>query len=476
MNSTILPPARKTFASAMLAAGLLVASMAMDAAPSLVSSVPANMAPDVSPSASIVFTFSETMNPDPTVTLATFIDVQTFQQLAVSSVWSSANTLLTCTPLVPLAADHMIVWTVDGENPAGVAMPTAQGMFTTSSGATSTGCDPNATILSFTVSKGWMYGQTSDAAPMLDTNTPYCFLACMNLPCPRSATNVSLLVPNTGARPNMAVTPSPGHLNYLDCSYLNQTTYEAAYPYGNYTFTIQASTSNQAVTVNFPSTLTQPPAPHLTNYAAAQAINPALPFVLAWDPVAGGTTADLIYVEIYGTSFKTPQLGEAGGLNGTTTAVVIPANTLKPNQTYSGGVSFYHYELLTNGTSHVSLAYRNSTTGFNLQTKGASFDITLTNACSVDGKTFTFDIDCPAGSMVVEWSSDLVSGPWQTLCQTNSLGQRLRISDPRVATNPHLFYRVRQGPSCGVASGLRNPAYKRRQAPPQGSHIRRSFH
>lgn len=412
--------------------------------PVLVSTVPANMSANVSPGALVSFTFSEAM--DPVLTTAQFMDGSTAQFLTVTPAWSSGNKVLTCTPNSPWPANHTIVWMLDGQNPAGTPLGgTPSGFFMTAAAAT--GCDPAATMPSFTVSKGWMYEQTSSVAPALNPNNPYCFLACMTLPCPRNATNVTLAVPG-GPTLNMMLSALPGHLTLPDCSYTGLTAYEAAYPYGNYQFTIQATTSNQQVTVNFPSGVTQPPAPHIANYAAAQTIDAAQPFTLAWDPLVNGTTADCIYAEIYGGVFSTPGPGGTGALNGTATGVSIPAGTLQPNQSYSGCVTFYHLQLLTNGASHVSLAYRASTTEFSLHTgSGQVTAPVLTNPACALGGTLSFEIACSPGQMlVVETSTNLLPQSWQPLCTTNTTTSRARIVDSRPATNQRLFYRVRVGP------------------------------
>lgn len=199
--------------------------------------------------------------------------------------------------------------------------------------------------------------------------------------------------------------------------------------------------------VNFPSTLVQPSAPHPSNYSAAQSVNAALPFVLGWDPFSGGTAADCIYVEIYGGLFATPNVGQTGALNGTTTSVTIPGETFQTNRSYTGCVSFYHYVLLTNGTSDIYLAYRSSTTEFGLNTTSVAGSLMI-NACWANGgSVFTFEVSClPGLSLVAEYSTNLVAGSWKTLCTTNTTNSCVRFSDNRSLTNKQQFYRVRTGP------------------------------
>jgi hypothetical protein len=348
--------------------------------------------------------------------------------------------------MTSLPPNHTIFWTVDGQNPAGAALTgTTYGMFTVGGG--STGCDTNAAQLSFTVAKGWSYMQDSAAASWLNTNNPYCFVSCMSLPCPRDATNVSLQVPG-GPTWNTMSLAYPGHLTLTDCSFNNQAAFDTAYPAGGYTFKIQSVASNQQVTVNLPaaSSLAQPPAPHLNNYVASQAINPAQPFTLSWDAMAGGSAADCIYVEIYGGVFNTPALGVSGALNGTATSVTIPTSTFQPNRDYPGCVTFYHYQLQTNGTAYLSLTYRASTTEFTLRTVGGSSPLVLTK-CGRQAGAFWFDVACTNGQpLVCEYCTNLSTHQWQTLYSTNSPGQSVRFTDTNSAIRRQTFYRVRSGP------------------------------
>ena len=71
----------------------------------------------------------------------------------------------------------------------------------------------------------------------------------------------------------------------------------------------------------------------MTNYDAAQSINPAQPFVLGWD--AAAASVDCIYVQIYGV-FQTAALGDPGALTGTARTVSIPANTLSSEHDLHG--------------------------------------------------------------------------------------------------------------------------------------------
>ena len=417
----------------LVLACLLTRLLQAQAAPTITSTV----APATATSP-MVFTFSEAMDTD--LTFVTFVDATTFSVLTTTDAWTDGDKVFTCTPVSPWPAGHTIYWSAEGSSALGVDLTgTTLSMFTVAGG--STGCDPSAPLLSLTVSKGWTYDQTSANAPTLDPFSPYCFLGCISLPCPRDATNVTLRAPG-GVPANMTLTAIPGHLTLTDCR-STSAELDAAYPAGDYLFNIQAATSNQQVTVNFQTSLIQPPAPRVSNYAAAQTINPGEPFVLTWDAWANAPANACIYFEISGV-FSTPAPTEMGALPGTATSVTIPALALQANQDYSGLLTFYHYLWLTNGTSYGALTYRATTTQFTLST--SEYRPAITDGAWAGAGTFRFDVACPVGqALTAQWNTNPASTNWTSLASTNSTTQRVRFTDPAAGTRPRCFYRVITG-------------------------------
>ena len=156
------------------------------------------------------------------------------------------------------------------------------GSFTTGTGAGGGGSGTNA-ITTFSVGKVHHYHQTSGGAPTLDPGTPYGFAGATTLSSNRTANSVALTLP-TGSVSNLTHLPAPQAEIFLMSPYSTSlSTYDATFPAGNYSFFVQADTSNQTVVVNLPTTnsMPQPGAPHLTNYLAAQVVNPNQTFVLA---------------------------------------------------------------------------------------------------------------------------------------------------------------------------------------------------
>jgi hypothetical protein len=415
----------------------------LQAQPFIVSSVPDNAATGVSPSAPVVFTFSEEMNTDTNVTMVQFFTAVPFSILSTSYSWNPAHTILTCTPTPAFPSNQTIFWSVTGENPAGEPLDgTTDGIFSTGSGSGGqTGSGTNQ-FTTFSVSKQHLYNQTSTAAPLLDPTNSYAFSATTTLASNRTATNVALTLPSSTVT-NLTRNFFSQEMFYLFTPSTNLAAFNASYGTGNYVFNVMATSSNQQVTVNLPN-VTQPNAPHVANYTSAQSVNPTQAFLLSWDAFSGGTAADYIFVNIGGV-FLTANPGVTGALNGTATSVNIPANTLQANSNYDSSIGFYRAVVTSNAT-YTTVAYIGTATRFSLITSGgATATLILTNMAR--GSSFSFDVLAPASQTVtVESSSNLLAGSFSSFLTTNTpAGGRFHVTDPRSSSNKFLFYRARMG-------------------------------
>ncbi len=444
---------RRNFIELLILTLSLMSLSPAQAVPTIISTIPPNLASGVSPSAAVVFTFSEAMDTSLTeVTFQSFIPPFTLVDHPTTTVWSGGNTVLTCTPSPAFPANTQIIWIASGENLVGdpLGEPTG-GAFTTGTGSGGgTGSGTNA-ITTFSVGKVHHYNQTSSGSPTLDPTAPYNFSGVTALSSNRTATSVTLTLP-TGAVSNLTQLPPPqSEIYIMPYSFSTSlSTYDTTFPAGNYSFFVQAAASNQTVVVNLPTTnsMPQPGAPHLTNYPAAQTVNPSQAFVLGWDAFPGGTAADYVYVEI-GTAYSSPNPGKPGALPGTARTFTIPAGTLQPNSTYDSTIGFYRPLSATNA-SYATTAYRATFTDFSLITTSGAVTgpLVLTNA-SWSAGVFSFDVLCSPGQTVtVEYTNLLASasGPWPKLLTTNSPGTRVHIVSPPAGTSPSHFYRARNGP------------------------------
>src|SRR5579859_2522449 len=122
----------------------------------ITNSIPADGATGVSPTAAVEFDFSAPMNTSST--FASFYTMSPPGAYPVSSVWSSGNTVLTCTPIASFAANVAISWVVSGMDGNGMQV-FAQGSFTTGTGSGGpTGYGTNK-YTTFALGKLYTYGQ-----------------------------------------------------------------------------------------------------------------------------------------------------------------------------------------------------------------------------------------------------------------------------------------------------------------------------
>jgi hypothetical protein len=125
----------------------------------------------------------------------------------------------------------------------------------------------------------------------------------------------------------------------IEEQYNSEAALDASYPNGEYTLTITGTTDGQrAVKVNLVGD-TYPGATTVSDYQSLQAVNPAAPLNLSWSAFAGGTVDDFIEVQIDDLMqgedvFATPPPWEPKALNGTSTSVTVPANTLSANSMF----------------------------------------------------------------------------------------------------------------------------------------------
>ncbi len=411
---------------------MLAMTTALQAEPMLIGVVPGVGQAGVSRTAPIVFTFNEPINIE--VTTATFMDpASPLTPFAMTTTWDAAHTRMTNTPVSPFPASKFIIWMLEGENPAGdVITGETTGYFNTAADGGTGDC--TNTVGSITLAKGAMYEQTSAAMPTLMADFPYAFVACGSVACSNwTTTNISLLPP-TNARTNIMAEPIPGRFN-LTIPFESPSALDTAFPNNSYVFDLQAPGSVTSLPMTLPSSLAFPVAPHVTNYAAAQAVDSTKAFTLGWD--AAGANVDCIYVEVSG-AFYTPALGDPGALKGSARTVTIPAGTLQPNRVYSGYITFYDTQITTN--KYVQLAYRAATTEFSIATFTGGSELVITNTAVKSG-ALQFDVMADPNQVIqIQTSTNLVSGQWAPWLTTNSPADRATIRCPMDGTRK--FYRA----------------------------------
>jgi hypothetical protein len=157
-------------------------------------------------------------------------------------------------------------------------------------------------------------------------------------------------------------------------SFSNLQALTAAFPTGTYQIAVTPFLQNAVtVSIELPA-LPFPQPPHVNNWLAAQDVNSSLPLTVTWDALPGGGTNDFIQLQIADVSgqiyFASPDVGQPGALNGTATAVVVPAGSLSPGQTYAGVLSFERVPIVDTTTYPLATGYGcvSTDTGFELKT------------------------------------------------------------------------------------------------------------
>lgn len=195
----------------------------------------------------------------------------------------------------------------------------------------------------FGVAKGILFTQTSSAPPVIRGGLPYAFQAVVQPP-----TNLitSARVQWSLADLPLAAITTPNALGFVQ-RVRTQDILDATFPSGSYRIATQTVNDSNRVSQVTILGNDYPFPPILQTFPELQAINPAEPLTLAWNVFGGGTTNDLIYVQIensQGRVFATGMYpGAPEALSGTTTSVVIPPQTLQPGRAYTARVVFHRF-------------------------------------------------------------------------------------------------------------------------------------
>ncbi len=402
--------------------------------PTLVSKSPPDLSIDVDRLAPIVLTFDEAMKPQGVVTVSPVSG----GIAPVSYSWSGNGLTLTCTPISPLPPNTAIIWFLDTatfEDVAGNQLEDSgeeSGFYYTGSTATGGGTGGSGTgtnaVTTFQVGKIHFYVQTNAAAPVLDPEIGYAFNAGTTLASNRTATNVTLTLPNANVV-RLNRNPSAQEQFFFFDFTTNLTAFESSYPSGNQTFTVRSVNSNQTVVVNLPAG-GQPNAPHVANYAAAQSIDASQPFTLTWDPFQGGTAADAIDVSI-GDVFNSPEQGRTNALRGTATSITIPAGTLAPGSNYEASIIFIRPVATTNA-GYATFTFRSTTTSFQIQTMGTNQTgppIFLSIPVRTPTGSIRFNVtSAPNRGIQVQYATRITN--WVQLLVTNTTAASTTVTDP----------------------------------------------
>jgi len=191
-----------------------------------------------------------------------------------------------------------------------------------------------ADVSSYFVAKRQFFKQTnSGPAVFQDPSSPYTFDTIVNANASSLVLGFSLKLPNGTSQSGTA--ESGGY--FVGSSFPTLVALDTAYPAGQYVLTItNANDGIKIVTNNLPASV-YPSTPHVSNYDAAQQVNPLADFPVTSDAFTNGTTSDLILFKVSGANGNTVFTRMLKGL---ANSVVIPGSTLTADGTYSARLTF----------------------------------------------------------------------------------------------------------------------------------------
>lgn len=417
--------------------------------PNFQGSTPWNGSTNVALNSVIAFHFSEPMQPGYSIAWA-----PTEIQNNFSYTWSADAMTLFCKYSGSLPANTSISWTLNASSfhdLAGNMLGTSPMM--PLMGSFNTGSQTPALDVEEVVLIKGRGAFTTDGTPV-DYGM---FVAGFDssLTGFNTVTNVTLTIPGVG---DVSFGPDKydGDTVQVEAEYASQSDLDRFFPDGTYTVnlnTVHDGTKSVSVTLTGSD---YPNFPTFGNFSSTQSVNPSNDFTLSWSAFIGGTTGDFIEVEVenqYGQEvYRSPDPGE-GSLNGTSTQVVIPANTLAPGRTYDATVRFIkikHFESSAAGYAGVrAVAVYASETEFKLTTTGQviqpRFSVLPLNNGNFQGR-LTGERGVPytieATEDFMNWYVYLTQNAYSN---PNGMEASIDFTDGSSSFNSHRFYRAKEG-------------------------------
>src|SRR5438093_7350083 len=224
-----------------------------------------------------------------------------------------------------------------------------------------------ADVLLYGIQKGQLYVQSTPDAPELAPETPYLFEAFVEGTGDGEIYSVDLTKPGSSA----SAIPGSGFSFHARVVFSGLNAMNSLYRSGTYRFDFDSESDFFRIAYVSLSGDTYPPTPHVVNYTAAQAINPAANFAVRWDPFTGGTIDDTVELYVYDETDAVVYTD--AGLNGTARSDTIPANTLAAGKTYRGEVIFWKsVDFVVDDSGALGLSFYYRSTKLTIATTGST--------------------------------------------------------------------------------------------------------
>ena len=289
-------------------------------------------------------------------------------------------------------------------------------------------------VSSFGVTKTGYYVQTNDSTPVLDSFDPfefYVYVVDSGLSVIDSAV---VMVPSVPPQQIDLLALGLYGVQYFP----TQADLDQSFRNGAYTFQVTDEDFDFLYETVTLAGNAYPTIPQLLNYASLQSINTNADLTLQWQPFQGGTTGDVIDVDIEddtGTVFTSE-------VDGTVTSVVVPAGTLMGSTTNDVFLTFNKVVDLNSNSAQGEAAYARSTYATIQTSGGGAVTVTIGSYTLAPNGPFQVQVSgTPGATFTLEGTTDF--GGWTTVDTITPPTGSGTLTDSATASNPHRFYRVK---------------------------------
>ncbi len=257
------------------------------------------------------------------------------------------------------------------------------------------------------------------------------FITGMTLRTPSGRVEAMEFDPESGSFVFGAEAPSPQALNLR-------------YGPGTYRFTLSSLiTGNSVFTLDLGPD-EYPPAPKVTNFAAAQRIDPAAEFGLEWTEFTGGGDRE-IWVEIFPPEGGDSVL-ELGPLPGSDRRALIPAGSLTVDQEYRARLTFTRY---TRADDTVTPSVYTAFESYNLlpirtEAGGPPAPSSFTGWLLLPNGDLQLRIACTPGRALTVEGASALGAPWQQLAAVTPSASPTEVVVAASALGDQRFLRASQ--------------------------------
>lgn len=421
-------------------------------APTLVQTTPQNFQQGIQTHSGIAFTFSEPMQANQSITWSGNVNPANFRY-----DWATNGLTLFCTYNGLLPTGSTISWTLNPTGQslfrdlAGNSLPAdITGSFKTVA-TNATGVPDVLELIVFKVANFIQTNATTADVVPLATNT-HTYGVNIRLSGHITVTNIPSDI-NGNFFSQVPFDGSEGDsYEFESAAFTSKAQMDAAYPNGSHNFslrTVHNGTNNVTVTLTGDA---YPAAPFVSNFAAAQAVNSSNSFTLNWNAFTGGTTDDLIFVEInepltngsFLEIYRSPEPGTLGALNGTATSVTIPAGALAAGAVYNVNITFVKVTYSsTVGYPPLVAGYYGAETSFKLLTAGTPAQPSLA-ITTVPGETHRHVLVTGEAfrQYQLQAATNLSSPVWQVISTLRTMGRTNTFDDSDSPNHPRRYYRA----------------------------------